>query len=63
MGGDFIFKWGDTPWGASVLVGGIFEKNCKMGGSTPHAPVPPLWETLISELILCLHQGKFMDIK
>ena len=40
MGG-FIFKcWGGgwrCPWGASVLVGGGFEKNCKMGAA-PHAP-------------------------
>ena len=28
---------GGCPWGASVLVGGGFEKNCKMGAA-PHAP-------------------------
>ena len=33
MGG-FIFKWRGTPW-ASVLVGGEFEKNCKMGEGFP----------------------------
>ena len=29
-GGGFIFKWRGAPW-ASVLVGGGFEKNCKIG--------------------------------
>ena len=38
----FIFKcWGEgrggCPWGASVLVGGRFEKNCKVEAA-PHAP-------------------------
>ena len=35
VGGGFIFKWGGSPMGTSVLVGwgGGFEKNCKMGGS------------------------------
>ena len=28
--GGFIFKWRGAPW-ASVLVGGRFEKNCKIG--------------------------------
>ena len=36
MGEGFIFKrghpMGGIPWGASVLMGKVFEKNCKMGG-------------------------------
>ena len=25
-GGNFIFKWGCAPWGASVLMGGLSKK-------------------------------------
>ena len=42
MGG-FIFKWGDAPWGALVLMeGGVFDKNLwimDIMGVPP--PVPP----------------------
>ena len=37
-GGGFIFKWRGAPW-ASVLVGGGFEKNCKMGEGCPLMPL------------------------
>ena len=40
--GGFIFKWGGVPHGvASVLVGGGFEKICKMGGMPPCPPRSP----------------------
>ena len=44
--GGFIFKWG-----ASVLMGGGFKKDCSLGGEgvcPPH--VPPLWENLLMEV-------------
>ena len=48
-GGGFIFKYGGGggggPWGASVLMGRGVEKNCWIGGVSPHAP--PLWETML----------------
>ena len=48
-GGGFIFKcggWGGGGlWGASVLMGRGVEKNCWIGGVSPHAP--PLWETTL----------------
>ena len=48
-GGALFLSGGCTPWGASVLMGWVFEKNCRMGGC-PGAPppqmLPPLWETL-----------------
>ena len=45
----FIFKWRGAPHrGALVLIRGV-EKNGKMGG-TP-CPLPPIWETLMSERI------------
>ena len=39
--GGFIFKWGVHPMEAtSVLVGGVFEKNHRMGGGGG-SPMPP----------------------
>ena len=40
------FLSGGVPHGVIGFDGGeVFEKNCRMGGVSPHAP-PPLWETL-----------------
>ena len=39
---DIIFKWGGTPWGASVLMGGgRFQKKLKdVGALPPHYSKP-----------------------
>ena len=52
----FIFKWGDTPWGASVLIEGVLKK---IGGT------PPLWETLtaIANLISLAYIGHLVLAK
>ena len=48
MGGALFLSRGH-PMGASVLIGGVFKKKCRMGGVPPNAPSPPLlWETLLS---------------
>ena len=31
-GASFLSGEGGAPWGASVLMWRVFEKNCKMGG-------------------------------
>ena len=49
--------------GASVLMGEVFKKNCSIGGCTPHDPPPTMGNPDISELMLWLHKGKFMNIK
>ena len=59
--GWLFYRWGASflsgvcaPWGASVLMGGSFEKNRRMGG-TPQCP--PLWETLQPHKNYKLHES------
>ena len=33
--GHLFFRWGGTPWGASVLVGGVSKKIIRWGGWPP----------------------------
>ena len=48
--GEVVFQMGDSslsggrgaPWGPSVLMGGVFKKNCRMWGSGLHAPASVL---------------------
>ena len=59
-GASFLSGEGGAPWGASVLMWRVFEKNCKMGGGGCAGPPPlALWKTLLHIdifLIFRLHE-------
>ena len=49
--GVFICKWGRTPWGASVLMGGILKKVAKPPFKSANCPSPPFLGNLPSILV------------
>ena len=50
MKGGFTFQWGDFVFqiwgGASVMMRGSGQKNCRIGRAVPPMPLPLQWETL-----------------
>ena len=51
MGG-FIFKWGDAPWGALVLMeGGVFDKNLWIIDGMGVPPLPSCPHTMGNAVI------------
>ena len=57
MGGALFLSRGH-PMGASVLMGGVFKKNCRMGGGGWPPQPPPMPPPTMGNPALCRLFGK-----